>query len=67
MKHMLGTTLAVASLLVLSSAVAQTQSGTASAARRNAAAKPIPRTPDGKPDMQGNWTNQTFTPLERPA
>jgi hypothetical protein len=23
--------------------------------------------PDGKPDMQGNWTNQTFTPLERPA
>jgi hypothetical protein len=67
MKQMLGTTLAVASLLVLSSAVAQTQSGTPSAARRNAATKPIPRTPDGKPDMQGNWTNQTFTPLERPA
>ena len=22
---------------------------------------------DGKPDMQGYWTNQTFTPLERPA
>jgi hypothetical protein len=31
------------------------------------AKKPIPRTPDGKPDMQGYWTNQTFTPVERPA
>src|SRR5690348_13745391 len=29
--------------------------------------KPIPRLADGKPDMQGYWTNQTFTPLERPA
>src|SRR5687767_6622007 len=28
---------------------------------------PIPRLADGKPDMQGYWTNQTFTPLERPA
>ena len=27
----------------------------------------IPRTAEGKPDMQGYWTNQTFTPLERPA
>jgi hypothetical protein len=26
----------------------------------------IPRTPDGKPDLQGLWTNQTQTPLERP-
>jgi hypothetical protein len=25
-----------------------------------------PRTPDGKPDLQGYWTTQTFTPLERP-
>ena len=27
----------------------------------------LPRTPDGQPDMQGYWTTQTFTPLERPA
>src|SRR5690349_19247399 len=27
----------------------------------------IPRTPDGKPDLQGVWTNATITPLERPA
>ena len=26
-----------------------------------------PRTPDGRPDMQGYWTNATYTPLERPA
>jgi hypothetical protein len=25
-----------------------------------------PRTPDGHPDMQGVWTNNTVTPLERP-
>jgi hypothetical protein len=25
-----------------------------------------PRTPDGHPDLQGYWTNATFTPLERP-
>ncbi|HEX4275759.1 MAG TPA: hypothetical protein VHZ74_10410 [Bryobacteraceae bacterium] len=26
-----------------------------------------PRTPDGKPDLQGVWTNPTVTPFERPA
>lgn len=26
-----------------------------------------PRTPDGQPDLQGYWTNATFTPLERPT
>ena len=26
----------------------------------------VPRTPDGHPDLQGNWTNETLTPLERP-
>lgn len=25
----------------------------------------IPRLPDGRPDLQGNWTNATITPLER--
>jgi hypothetical protein len=27
----------------------------------------LPRTPDGHPDLQGNWTNATITPLERPS
>jgi hypothetical protein len=26
----------------------------------------LKRTPDGHPDMQGYWTNSTYTPLERP-
>lgn len=25
----------------------------------------LPRTPEGKPDLQGNWTNETQTPFER--
>src|SRR5262245_36724025 len=31
-------------------------------------AKPwtMPRTPEGKPDLQGIWSNATITPLERP-
>lgn len=34
---------------------------------RPATAKPaaIPRLADGRPDLQGNWTNATITPLER--
>ena len=27
----------------------------------------VPRTADGQPDLQGFWTNDTVTPLERPA
>jgi hypothetical protein len=27
----------------------------------------VPRTPDGQPDLQGFWTNDNVTPLERPA
>ena len=26
----------------------------------------LPRTSDGRPDLQGYWTTQTFTPVERP-
>jgi hypothetical protein len=36
--------------------------------RANQPAKPYvpPRTPDGQPDIQGFWTNSTYTPLQRP-
>ena len=27
----------------------------------------MPRTPDGHPDLQGNWNNETLTPFERPT
>jgi len=38
-----------------------------SAAKANPEATWTPgRTPDGKPDLQGIWTNATLTPLERP-
>lgn len=26
----------------------------------------LPRTPDGRPDLQGNWSNATMTPIQRP-
>lgn len=39
------------------------------AARKSVATKPwnVSRTPDGQPDFQGTWVNNSATPLERPA
>jgi hypothetical protein len=36
-------------------------------AKATGAAKPwvVPRTPEGTPDLQGNWSNETQTPFER--
>jgi hypothetical protein len=59
MKQIFGAALFAVSVILLSPPVAHSQ--------RPSAAKAIPRVNDGKPDMQGYWTNQTFTPLERPA
>ena len=36
-------------------------------AGKNAREWAVPRTPWGDPDMQGTWTNQTTTPLQRPS
>ncbi len=33
----------------------------------SARATQVPRTPDGRADLQGFWSNATITPLERPA
>jgi hypothetical protein len=51
----------------LTPAVAQAPSTTAAKAPA-AKAKPwiMARTPDGRPDLQGTWSNGTITPLERP-
>jgi hypothetical protein len=39
----------------------------AASATAQTASQPAPRTPDGKPDLQGFWDFRTLTPLERPA
>ncbi len=61
---------AVASLTTAPSADEQQPAPRSGAAARPAAstAKPYkaPRTPDGQPDLQGFWSNATYTPLERP-
>jgi hypothetical protein len=60
---------ALASMIATGAPVSgQTQTAKPATAKP-ATAKPtrwvVPRTPDGKPDLQGNWTNETQTPLER--
>ena len=48
---LLGLCVAVAATALLSPAAAQQWA--------------MPRTPDGHPDLQGNWTSATVTPFER--
>ena len=55
----------VIATVCLSAAPASGQSQSRSAAA-TASAGSVPRTPDGRPDLQGIWTTQTFTTLERP-
>ena len=47
--------------------VAVLPSGQTAPAARPRAAQLLPRMPDGHPDLQGYWTNDSYTPLERPA
>ena len=57
----------VSALALLASLPAAAQSNTNVPAATNvAAAAALPRTPDGKPDLQGVWDFKTITPMERP-
>ena len=60
--------LVLVGIVTLAAAVPATGQGPSAAAKETAeqAAYSVPRTPDGQPDLQGFWTNQTYTPLERP-
>jgi len=51
--------LAVGAILVAAVAVSSAQTPAGSAYK-------VPRLRDGHPDLQGTWTTQTFTPLQRP-
>ncbi len=56
---------------VLIAAVAAVALGSLSLVAQTPSAKSqvykMPRTADGVPDLTGDWTNATYTPLERPA
>jgi hypothetical protein len=52
-------------LAVVAPIAAQTATSRRKPTERNPG-KPLPRAADGRPDLQGIWTNDTFTPLERP-
>jgi len=47
--------------------MASLPAGQSAPAGKPRGASAIPRTPDGRPDLQGYWTNDSYTPLERPA
>ena len=70
----LAVVIALAAILLLPAFLAaQTKSAVAAKTDKSAAARAdkkawvLPRTPDGKPDLQGYWTSLSFTPMERPA
>jgi hypothetical protein len=66
MKKPLAAVGALAAISLLPAA-GQTQPPRKSSAAAGKKAWTPPRTPDGRPDLQGVWTNATLTPLERPA
>ena len=59
--------LSAPSVIALGGLFLLVNAGTASQAAAQTSTYIAPRTADGKPDLQGMWTNNTITPMERPA
>ena len=57
--------LLVATATVLATVLSGGVLAQSSAQKPSTAKWVVPRTPDGKPDLQGNWSTETQTPLER--
>src|SRR5438132_6117103 len=71
MSHRLPALAVALAVMIVVALVAQlpvTAQTPSSAAKAPAAAQAwtLPHTPDGKPDLQGIWSNNTLTPLQRP-
>lgn len=52
--------------VIVSASTAAAQGTAAGRVTAEAQGYKAPRTPDGQPDLQGYWTNSTYTPLQRP-
>jgi hypothetical protein len=57
----------VIALALMTSVAASQLAGQTPSRPGQTASQTIPRTADGRPDLQGMWTNVTITRLERPA
>jgi hypothetical protein len=57
---------ALAIAVAVAGLMASTVAAQSAAGRSSNTTWKAPRTPDGKPDLQGNWTNNSVTPLQRP-